>query len=425
MCSDPTTIMTYSRCYPRSQNRRRRRQDTINTTTYNLLAVIIIIILCYQYGLIYHNIPYTVHSFQYDERYSIISSLHKSISRIRGGDDDRIDISRISQSIIDTSNPLATDIDRIDIGNRKPSRGLWKRIRSIRGGVDNDDDKSQDNTTIVENSQEVESLESTSLKSKEDNVDTSVDANISANDSKEEHAGKPTKEKKKKKKTSSPQAAKKEGGVFTSFISLFRADPSKKSESNIKERPVVTDTSGIAHKIPHGPDGRGGGYATMTRPKQSSSAEDDREMETEEDEFIITTDISTTDATHDKSTKPPSVGTGGNSAAFVVPPSPKPPTQTTTVDKSKDDKKSKASKSEPVVVEEEEVDISSNSTLNETESTVDYVSDTNTTGLDSSPNTTATVTDEISEDTTTLQTTDYTSSGYVSSFYYITMVNCA
>ena len=407
MCTDLTSIMSDSRCYPRSQNRRRRRQGTINTLTYNFIAVITI--LCCKDRLIYHN---TVHSFQYDERYSIISSLHNSIFCIRGGDDggdDRIDISRISQSIIDTSNPLlTTDIDRIDIGNRRPSRGLWKRIRSIRGGVD-DDEKIQDDTTIIEDSQEVES--STSLKSKDD-VDTSVDANISAaGDSKEDHASKPTKEKKKKKKTNSPQAAKKEGGVFTSFISLFRADPSKKSESNIKERPVVTDTSGIAHKIPHGPDGRGGGYATMTRPKQSSSTEEDRHMEAEEDEFIITTDISTTDATQDESTKPPSVGTGGNSAAFVVPPSPKTsiPT-TTTVDKSKDDKKSKASKNIPV----EEVDIlSSNSTLNETaESTLDSVNDTQI-SINSSSNTTATVTYEISENTT-LQKTDYTSSGYVS-----------
>ena len=367
-----------------------------------------------------------MHSFQYDERYSIISSLNNSISRIRGGDDgdDRIDISRISQSIIDTSNPLlTTDIDRIDIGNRKPSRGLWKRIRSIRGGVD-DGDKSKDDTTLIEDSQEVGRF-STNLKSKEDNVDTSVDANISADDSKEDHASKPTKEKKKKKKTSSPQAAKKEGGVFTSFISLFRADPSKKSESNIKERPVVTDTSGIAHKIPHGPDGRGGGYATMTRPKQSSSAEEEEDRDTEETdeaEFIITTDISTADATQDESAKPSSVGARGNSAAFVVPPSPKTPTLTTTVDKSKDDKKSKASQSEPVVVEEE-VDISSNSALNETESTLDSVSDTNTTGLDSSSNTTATVTDEISENTTTLQTTDYTSSGYVSSLSSINVIS--
>jgi len=396
----------------------------INTLTYYFIDVIIIIILCYQNGLIYHNhnIPFTVHSFQYDERYSIISSLHNSISRIRGGDDDedRLDISRVSQSIIDTSNPLlTTDIDRIDIGKRKPSRGLWKRIRSIRGGVD-DNDKSQDDTTLIDDSQEVESLESTSLKSKED-IDMSVDANISADDSTEEHAGKTTKEKKKqKKKTHSPQA-KKEGGAFTSFISLFRADPSKTSQSNIKERPIGTDTSGIAHKIPHGPDGRGGGYATMTRPKQSSSAEEEEEdrdtEEAEEDEFIITTDISTSDATQDESTKPSSVGVRGNSAAFVVPPSPKTPTQTTTVDKSKDDKKSKASKSEPVV---EEVDISSNSALNETESTLDSVSDTNTTGLDSSSNTTATVTDEISVNTTTLQKTDYTSSGYVSSICYIT-----
>lgn len=364
-----------------------------------------------------------MHSFQYDERYSIISSLHNSISRIRGGDDDedRLDISRVSQSIIDTSNPLLTTdtIDRIDIGNRKPSRGLWKRIRSIRGGVD-DNDKSQDDTTLIDDSQEVESLESTSLKlkSKED-IDMSVDANISAaGDSKKEHAGKPTKEKKKKKKTPSLQAAKKEGGAFTSFISLFRADPSKKSESNIKERPVVTDTSGIAHKIPHGPDGRGGGYATMTRPKQTSSTEEDRHMETEEDEFIITTDISTTDATQDESTRSSSVGTGGNSAAFVVPPSPKIPTQTAPDDKSKDDKKSKASKSEPVV---EEVDaLSSNSTLNETaESTLDSVNDTSI-AIDSSSNTTATVTDEISVNTTTLQKTDYTSSGYVSSICYIT-----
>ena len=140
MCSDTMTIMSDSRCYPRSQNRRRRRHSINSTLTYNFIAVII---LCCKDGLIYHinKIPYTVHSFQYDERYSIISSLNNSISRIRGGDDDedRLDISRISQSIIDTSNPLlTTDIDRIDIGNRKPSRGLWKRIRSIRGGVDDD-----------------------------------------------------------------------------------------------------------------------------------------------------------------------------------------------------------------------------------------------------------------------------------------------
>ena len=423
MCSDLTTIMAGdSRFHPRrSQNWRRRRHSNINTTTYNFIAVILI--LCCKDGLIYyHNIPYTVHSFQYDERYSIISSLHNSISRIRGGDDgdDRVDVSRISQSNIDTSNPLTFDIDRIDIGNRKPSRGLWKRIRSIRGGVD-DDDKSQDDTTVIEDSQEIESLESTSLKSDE-GVDTSVDANISADNSEEKHAGKPTKEKKKKKKTPSPQAVKKEGGVFTSFISLFRADPSKQSGSNIKERPVVTDTSGIAHKITHGPDGRGGGYATMTRPKQSLSTEEDRGVEAEEAEFIITTDISTTDATQDEFTKPSSVkGTRGNSAAFVVPPSPKTPIQTATVDKSKDDKKSKASKSDPVVVEEEVDTLSSNSTLNETaESTLDFVNDTNITGLDSSSNTTATVMDEISENTTTLQTTDYTSTGYVSSSCYIT-----
>ena len=340
--------------------RRRRCAAGLKIAAY-CYAIVMIIVLC------------QVQSFRYKEkRYTLIlPSIHTSIDCIRGGS---------SSSIHNIDLTIPSDVlDSID------ERPLWKRIRLLRGGVEDDEkiDVNQDGGAEVR-----------------DGDDTNNSSCINVEDDGKLNNGK-------------------EGGAFTSFFSLFRS-PEKKANAYIER--VATDTSNIAHKMPHGPDGRGGGGRMTTLPPPISSAEDSRKDQDKGDEDILITAEFTelvaarsppSDNKDDPSVppeediKPPSAKAGGNSAtAFVVPPSPnsnKPQVE--------EKKKSKSSKIKEVV---EDTDTTAtplpNSTNNETEvvaAALNITLDSNVT-VPVSSNTSSVVTEGNPGGTEI----DYTSSGY-------------
>ena len=336
--------------------RRRRCAVGLKIAAY-CYAIVMIIVLC------------QVQSFRYKEkRYTLIlPSIHTSIECIRGGS---------SSSIHNIDLTISSDV--LDSFDERP---LWKRIRLLRGGVEDDEkiDVNQDGRAEVR-----------------DGDDTNNSSCINVEDDGKLNNGK-------------------EGGAFTSFFSMFRS-PEKKANAYIER--VATDTSNIAHKMPHGPDGRGGGGRMTTLPPPISSAEDSKkEQDIGDEDILITAEFTelvaarsppsdNKDDPPEEDTKPPSAKAGGNSAtAFVVPPSPnnnKPQVE--------EKKKSKSSKIKEVV---EDTDTTAtplpNSTNNETEvvAALNISLDSNVT-VPISSNTSSVITEGSSGGTEI----DYTSSGY-------------
>ena len=417
-----------------------RRWRCVNATiALYYYSIVVIIILCSlrNGGTIFCLLP-TCQSFQYEVRYycTLKSSLHTSIiiSRIRGGGD--YDYYTVSNENCYENNIISkngrSDTYPSNIGNRRtPSKGIWKRIRSIRGGVDNE--KLEDDEVEVK-----EDFDTSCVTSNDEDVVETPDSMTTLEDDANNRLDSSKREEKEGED-------KPKGGIISSFISLFRAP----SESN--ERVATTNTTGIAHKMPHGHDGRGGGggnvaYATLPPPKSSSLVDEDSKDrqghaevdEKEEDEFVIETEITKVsfgDTNHDdnvegtKSSGQPDindtskslvVGKGNDSSAFVVPPSPhKVPSSSADRTRAEDLKKSKASKSKEVFIENANeitatIDVSLNNTQNETEviaASNGTINDSNTTDLLSN----ASVTEDTPVGIGISQTEeDYTSTGYVS-----------
>lgn len=306
-------------------------------------------------------------------------------------------------------------IAHANVGTRSTRRrGLWKRIRLLRGGVDDYEQGESGSDNKVEGKDD-QSDQTSSSKSNETSTISSDDGLSipSLND-----------------ETSNQESQRREGGMFASFFSLFRA-PVQSNEQPSKKK--TTNATAIAHKIPHGHDGRGGGGSYTTLPPPSEDAEQQNIME---DEFLITTEITevSMDATAagtvelarsiltvSKAEVKPAVKTGGDSTAFVIPPPAKNPLPSIADDsKRKDAKKSKSSKSKTGM---EEVKVDGNksmnaslndSTHNDTETTTASLNDTlhsNTTGFPSPSN--ASIVEEVSEMDMGYPK-DFTSSGYVS-----------
>lgn len=300
-----------------------------------------------------------------------------------------------------------------NVGTRSTRRrGLWKRIRLLRGGVDDYEQGESGSDNKVEDKDDQSDQTSSSESNETSTISSDDGLSIpSLND-----------------ETSNQESQRREGGMFASFFSLFRA-PVQSNEHPTEKK--TTNATEIAHKIPHGHDGRGGGgsYTTLTPPSE------DAEQQNMEDEFLITTEITevSMDATAagtvelarsiltvSKAEVKPAVKTGGDSTAFVIPPPANNPLPSIADDsKRKDVKKSKSSKSK-TGMEEVKVDGNksmnaslNNRTHNDTETTT-ALNDTlhsNTTGFPSPSN--ASVAEEVS-DMDMGHPKDFTSSGYVS-----------
>ena len=180
-------------------------------------------------------------------------------------------------------------------GSWSPRRGLWKRIRVIRGGVEGGD---AGNDT----------------KEEEDATNTTANINDISPPADED----------------SSRNKEREGGVLSSFFSFFRSPAAADANSSNEKKAI--DTSDIAHKIPHGPDGRGGGSVVATLPPQTT---EDPQQQQKEGELVLTSEVTdfVTDATaagkvelaktlssvYDGNGKP-TVSAGVDATAFVVPP---------------------------------------------------------------------------------------------------------
>ena len=399
----------------RHRRRRCRTSSTLATCCYAIL------LLC-DGGTKLSPLP-VAKSFQYDDNTKrlVPSYQRRSVLKIRGGgesDSDGIDLETSSQLPQSQWQADATSVVSgilsvyAAIGHKPPSKGIWKNIRMIRGGVE--DKKDEDEIDQVEG---------------KDEESTTPEATDESNDTPErgEDVATPTCTQDESKHTSSTIGNEEDGdvesketnqgGVFASFFSLFRAPAVEPEDDSTKK--VATNTSHIKHRIPHGPDGRGGGNSVYTKlPPQEEDIQDREEVDDEE--FLITTEVATVSSSGKSASVDeikPAVRKGGDTAAaFVVPPSPQKSMRA--VDdkvKTADGKKSKKnSKTSKVVAEVENVkeviDSSSNTTVNET-STVMALneSDSNATELHTASN--VSVADGAPV-TTRSEQQDYTSSGY-------------
>lgn len=368
-----------------------------------------------------------VKSFQYDDLHhtKLPSTLYNSIVEIRGGggesDDHSIEGAETisldqlaSLDALPSARILCENNMRMGyktLGSRSSKRGLWKRIRLIRGGVEGE--AMDESVGSAEMEGEGEGYAS-STKSIAGSLEPS--AEISDDDDDSAHA------------------EKEQGGIISSFFSLFRASD---GDDTVEAASNGTTSDDIADKIPHGPDGRGGGSIMVAKAKPSTDDAREQQDENKKDgEILINTEITevsmdSTDAggvEFAKSLESISasseeddlvVGTGGDSSAFVVAP---PPSRKSAVKtKGNPKKRSKSSKASTDITANPEVDVdeglqSSNSTVNTTNeeltTALNETLDVNTTDQVLESNGRAT--EEISDRRLMSHQKDYTSSGYVS-----------
>ncbi len=311
-----------------------------------------------------------------------------SIFRIRGGEEEEAlfgHLHHLSLDIADTTTSAYHDRTSIFTSTLKHNRGLWRRIRLLRGGVYGE--KGEDRFDEAK-CNDAKSKSSTTTSVTEDTSD------IFATD----------------RQDTAPTHyswQEKSGSVLSSFLSRFRAPVETSNYYTIQR---TTNTSGIAHKMPHGPDGRGGGMAVVSDHLHESSTERERE-----EDFVIITEITNADVLVDD----PMSNTGKkasakDSAAFVFPPNTLPSNVETR--KEEDTKMGKASKiSPPVVGVNASTDIrniSISKAPNETDMIIPYKGETrNNTIVHVSLLGEAPIAGKLYHG---LELKDYTSSGYVS-----------
>jgi hypothetical protein len=188
-----------------------------------------------------------------------------------------------------------------------------------------------------------------------------------------------------------------------SFLARFRVAPAATEFVVHRERTTVT--SAIAHKLPHGPDGRGGGGSTMVEFVPVT------EKEVERKEQIVIP--SSTNGIHGDKVVP-QVGKPVStklSTAFVTPPTHQSFVDSVTED---DAKESKSSKSKLMIEDVAGIN-SHNNTRNETTDTITFSNSTlNFNTTESAVAATNTSVGEYSDNMKVIKPQDYTSSGYVS-----------
>jgi hypothetical protein len=221
-----------------------------------------------------------------------------SIFRIRGGEEEATLFGHSGHRRQETLHHLFFDTaDTITSAHRdrtslfpstsKHNRDLWRRIRLLRGGVYGE--KGEDSFD------EAKCNDASKRKSSTTSVTEDTSDVIFARN---QQNTAPT-------HYSWPERSR---SALSSFLSRFRA-PVETSDYHTMQR--TTNTSGIAHKMPHGPDGRGGGMAVVSDHLQER-----------EEEFVIVTEV--TNAFGDVLVDDPMSNTenkasGKDSAAFVSP----------------------------------------------------------------------------------------------------------
>ncbi|KAL7453544.1 hypothetical protein ACHAWC_005218, partial [Mediolabrus comicus] len=160
------------------------------------------------------------------------------------------------------------------------------------------------------------------------------------------------------------------GGIIGSVVSWFRGGPTavtSTADSSNKKRDN-------ADKIPHGPDGRGGGGAVISSSSMNVDEESIKSDDHQDSDFIITTDLSIegdgvpTETSKSKRAKKNAMKSGDKATAFVVPHHPKPHVDTEQYREGHDDNlsKGKASKAKDVELDPSSESSSTHEVLNKT-----------------------------------------------------------
>lgn len=233
------------------------------------------------------------------------SRSYVSVFSIRGGEEEESTVFGNLGLTLHTANTTSTHHDRTSnfASAMIQNRFIWRRIRLLRGGVDGDKraDDFDDAPESSDNESESISITTSMTEGTSDIFATDPQNSATTHDSWQE----------------------KSGSMLSSFLSRFRAPVETNNDHTVQR---TTNTSGIAHKMPHGPDGRGGGIAMLDRLHKSSNAQ------VGEKDFVITTEVTSAlddvlvaDTTASFDAVKSVLNTGKNppdknSAAFAVPP---------------------------------------------------------------------------------------------------------
>jgi hypothetical protein len=195
------------------------------------------------------------------------------------------------------------------------------------------------------------------------------------------------------------------------FLARSRVVPA--ATEFVVHRERTTDTSAIAHKLPHGPDGRGGGGSAMVKFVPVT------EKEVERKEQIVIP--SSTNGIHGEKVVPQAdrLVSTKLSTAFVTP-----PTHQSSVDsRTEDDAKEIKSSKSKLMIEDFAGINSHNNTRNETTDTITISNSTlNFNTTESAVAATNTSVGEYSDNMKVIKSQDYTSSGYVSLFVFMSNI---
>lgn len=159
------------------------------------------------------------------------------------------------------------------------------------------------------------------------------------------------------------------GGIVGSVFSWFRGGPTELSSTADSRKKRDN-----ADKIPHGPDGRGGGGAVISSSSINGDEKSIKSDDHQDSDFIITTDLSiegdgvSTETSKSKRAKKNAMKSGDKATAFVVPHHPKPHVDTEQDGEKHDDNllKGKASKAKDVELDPSSESSSTHEVLNKT-----------------------------------------------------------
>jgi hypothetical protein len=199
--------------------------------------------------------------------------------------------------------------------------------------------------------------------------------------------------------------------IYSFLAARFRVGPAATEFVVHSER--TTDTSAIAHKLPHGPDGRGGGGSAMVEFVPVTEKEAERK-----EQIVIP---SSTNGIHGNKVVPQADKPVSTklSTAFVTPPTHQSSVNSVTED---DAKESKSSKSKLMIEDVAGIN-SHNNTRNETTDTITLSNSTlNFNTTESVVAATNTSVGEYSDNMKVIKSQDYTSSGYVSLFVFMSNI---
>ena len=385
----------------RTRRRRYRRVSGPPIATYYFFVAI----NC-GHGVIgtFCRVPVGAESRRYHDGHSPPFRSHSIVDGVRcdEGDVDGVDI-RTERLIAPSSLTVATPSPLASYGRRATSERPRERIILLRGGAHNV--KSVDDELGPANNSE------------SDGEDANTQASAASRNGRDGL-----------NRPSDPD----DDGIphqihraFHSFLSWFRVPEGSGDRDNAR---AAADIACIAHKMPHGPDGRGGGSSAVVEAPPARRGVDVSDERARVKEFAITAEVAEVVANEDvadvgelgsgKLSSPEKPPAGARaSTAFVVPPNHSALSSADT-GKRYDVKERKSSKIKLAVgdvYEAHAMTVSLNSTRNETEMIRLSDATLNGNSTESIPVSDATTdVGQNSYDLELLSPKDYTSSGYVS-----------